>query len=119
MNFEDMRSTAGNDDENYDYDDFATVEWPGTKTDPETKTVVGELLQMDEDVGKYDSTVYLIEDEDGEKVLVWGNGSIDAAVSNAEDLSVGDTIGIRQTGDTYTNDYGTFPQFDVRYQNAE
>lgn len=118
MNFDEMESATA-DESGYDYDDFDTVEWPGTNEDPETKTVVGELLQMDEDVGKYGSTVYLLETEDGENVLIWGNGSIDAAVQNADNLEVGDTLGIRQTGETYTNDYGTFPQFDVRYQKAE
>ena len=115
MNFDEMQSTRGGNDNEYDFDDFEAVEWPD---EGEAKTVVGELLAIRENVGKYDSSVYLLEDEDGENVMVWGNGAIDNAVDNADNLEVGDSIGIRQTGETYDNKYGTFKAFEVRYQKA-
>ena len=114
MNFDNMQKTGGNDNE-YDFDDFDTVEWPD---EGESKTVVGELLAIVEDVGKYDTDVILLSDEDGDDVMVWSNGAIGAALDRAEDLEVGDNVGIRQTGDTYENKYGTFKSFDVRYQKA-
>lgn len=112
-NFADMTAANGNDYE-YDFEDFETFEFPDE--DGETATVVGELLARRTEVGRYDSTVYLLE-SDGEKVMVWGNGSIDAAFENS-DAEVGDMLGIRKTGETYTNEYGTFPSYEVRFSKA-
>lgn len=116
MNFDDMETTADETSGNYDYDDFETFSFPDDEN--ETATVVGELLSVDEEIGKYDSTVYLMETPDGEKVMVWGNGSINAAF-DPELIEIGDTVGIRQTGETYENDYGTFAQYEVRFQKAD
>jgi hypothetical protein len=114
INFDEMNPT--NDVSQYDYDDFEEVEWPD---EGEEKTVIGEILQIDHEVGKYDSSVYLLETTDGDQVLIWGNGSIDKAVGRIETLGIGDTLAIRHTGETYENKYGTFHSFDVRYQNAD
>ena len=54
MNFDEMQKANGASDYEYDFDDFDTVQWP---EDGEAKTVIGELLAILEDVGKYDSTV--------------------------------------------------------------
>lgn len=119
MNFEEMETTAPESQYDYDLNDFATVEWPDDVN--EAKTVIGELLHVAEGVGQYDSTAYLLEDEDGDRVMVWGNASINAAFGRAEDggLEVGDTVGIRQTGETYENKHGEFASFEVRYAKAD
>lgn len=117
MEFDNMDSAAGGESEyEYQLTDFETFDFPD---DPdETATVVGELLDIAENVGKYDSTAYLLSDENGEKVMVWGNGSINAGFDNAP-IETGDTVGIRQTGETYENDYGEFSQYEVRFQKAD
>jgi len=116
MNFDEMESTAGVESEDdYNLDNFESYDFPEDET--ETATVVGELLKVIEEIGQYDSTAYLLEDEEGEKVMVWGNSSINAGFENG-DIEAGDTVGIRQTGETYENEYGTFAQYEVRFQKA-
>lgn len=115
MNFDEMESTAaenGNDD--YDLQDFDAFDFPDAG---ESATVVGELLKVIEEIGKYDSTAYLLNDEEGENVMVWGNASINAGFENG-DIEVGDSVGIRQTTETYENEYGEFAQYEVRFQKA-
>lgn len=116
MNFDNMDSAADDSDYEYSLSDFETFDFPDEET--ETATVVGELLDIAENVGKYDSTAYLLSDENGEKVMVWGNGSINAGFDNAP-IETGDTVGIRQTGETYSNEYGEFAQYEVRFQKAD
>lgn len=113
-----METADAGSDYDYDLNDFAAVEWPDAEDD--VHTVVGELVHVAEDIGQYDSTAYLLEGEDGEKIMVWGNGSIDAAMNRAFDgeAEVGDTFGIRQTGETYENKYGEFASFEVRFSKA-
>ena len=117
MEFDQMESPAGSESD-YDLDDFEAVEWPDENE--ATKTVVGELLTVIEEIGKYDSTAYLLENEEGEQIMVWGNGSINTGFSQAEEagLEEGDHVGIRKTGETYENEYGEYPQFEVRFQSA-
>lgn len=112
-----MENPAGTEYE-YDLDNFEAVEWP--EADSATKTVVGELLEIVEEIGQYDSTAYLLENEEGSKVMVWGNGPIDNGIEQAREagLEVGDTVGIRKTGETYENKYGEFQSFEVRFQSA-
>lgn len=110
----DAMTVAGGNDYEYDFDDFETFDFPDE--DDATATVVGELLARQTEVGQYDSTVYLLE-SDGEKIMVWGNGSIDAAFENS-DAETGDMFGIRKTGETYENKYGTFPDYEVRFSKA-
>jgi hypothetical protein len=112
--FADMRQTGGqNDEDDYDLQNFESFDFEDAGD-----TVVGELLKRIEEVGKYESTVYLLE-SDGEKVMVWGNGSIDAAYDAADDeIEVGDMVGFQKTDRTYENEYGEFAQYDVRYQKA-
>ena len=112
--FEDFERTTSNE---YDYDDFETVEWPDD--DSEEMTVMGEILSIDHNVGKYDSTVYLLHSPDDGKLLVWGNGAINTAVEKIENLGYGDWLAIRHTGETYENKYGEFPSFDVRFKRSD
>lgn len=113
-----MESASGGNDFDHNLDDFEAVEWPDDND--ATKTVVGELLTTVEDIGQYDSTAYLLENEEGDKVMVWGNGSINNGFSQALEagLEEGDNVGIRKTGETYTNKYGEYPSFEVRFQSA-
>ena len=116
MNFEEMESTADVEaGDDYDLDNFEEYSFPEDSSD--TATVVGELLKVIEEMGQYDSTAYLLESEDSGKLLVWGNASINAGFENG-DIEAGDTVGIRQTGETYENEYGEFPQYEVRFQKA-
>lgn len=112
--FADMTGTGGNDSENdYDLQNFDAYDF-GDAGD----TVVGELLKRIEEVGQYETTVYLLE-SDGEKVMVWSNASIEAGYDAAEDdIEAGDMLGIQKTDRTYENEYGEFAQYDVRYQKA-
>lgn len=112
IGFDDLESANDfeNDDDSYDFENWSTVNF-----DDESE-IVGRLEAALEDIGKYDSMAYLIND-DGRKRLVWGNGSIDAAFEDC-DAEEGDMFGVRKTGETYTNDYGTFDQYEVRYLKA-
>lgn len=115
MDFGDMTRTGGDEsDDSYDLqNDFQTVEMEDAGD-----TVVGELIDVLEDIGQYDSRAYLLE-SDGEKVMVWGNASINAAYDSAEDdIDAGDMLGIQRTDRTYENEYGEFAQYEVRYQKA-
>lgn len=118
MEFDELENTASGTEYEYDLDDFRAVEWPETG---EVKTVVGELLTTVEDIGKYNSRAYLLEAEDGEQVMIWGNSSINTQIDTAREngLSEGDTVGVRQTGETYTNKHGEFDQFSVRFQSED
>lgn len=112
--FGDM-TPAGADESDDDYDlqnDFQTVE-----LEDAGDTVVGELIDVLEDIGKYDSMAYLME-SDGEKVMVWGNASINAGFDAADDIEAGDMVGIQKTDRTYENEYGEFAQYEVRFQKA-
>lgn len=117
MEFDELDETAAGTEYEYDLDDFEAVEWPDKG---EVKTVVGELLTTVENIGQYDSRAYLLENEEGKQIMVWGNSSINNQIDLARDngLEAGDHIGIRQTGETYNNKYGTFKQFNVRFQSA-
>ena len=118
MEFDDLENTASGNDYEYDLDDFEAVEWP---EQGEVRTVVGELLTTVEGIGQYDSTAYLLNTEADENVMVWGNSSIDAQMENAKEngLTEGDVVGIRQTGETYTNEYGEFKQYAIRFQSQD
>ena len=58
-------------------------------------TIVGKYISLEEEVGKYASNVYTIEDGDGKQWSVWGNVVLDDGISEAE---FGDTVGIRYLG---------------------
>lgn len=109
--FAEMESTAPETDgEDYDLDN-----WETRDLDADGETVVGELVAVLEDVGKYDARVYLLETDDG-KEMVFGNGSIDAAFDRIEaDTDEIESLGIRNTGETYENQYGEFTEYGVRY----
>ena len=91
---------------NYDDDD---AEWldlePG-------QHVVGELRDVKENCGKNNSRVYKLARGIGDLVLLWGNNSLDRRFDD-EDFSKGDVIAIRCTTETYTNDHGEFPIWQV------
>lgn len=109
--FDDLETTAGGESD-YDLD-----EWERADLDESGATVVGDLEAVLEDVGQYDATVYLIETEDNGSIMVFGNASINAGFENAEaDAEDMTMVGIRNTGETYENKHGEFPQFEVRYQ---
>lgn len=109
--FDDMATTAPDTEQDYDLD-----AWDTRDLDGDGETVVGELESVLSDVGKYDARVYLIKTDDG-KEMVFGNASIDAAFDNIEaDADDVDGIGIRNTGETYENEYGEFAQYEVRYE---
>lgn len=124
MKFDNLDKSAGSNEQEYDLDNFSehTFTDTGTENDPDpaTETVVGQLLTVLEEVGKYDSRLYLLETEADGKVMVWGNGGIDSQIDTAREekgLTEGDTLGIRQTGETYTNQYGEFAEYRVRFQS--
>lgn len=113
MNFDDLETTY-DDSNDYDFDNWETLE-----LDDAGAAVVGRLEAVIENIGQYDSTAYLIEvssedNEDVRRVMVWGNASINAGFENAE-ASEGDMLGIRNTGETYENEYGEYPEYEVRY----
>lgn len=112
MNFDELDGGFdGNNDDDYDFDNWDTVNLDSGEA------VVGELETVIEDVGQYDSTVYLIV-EDDEQIMLFGNASIDAGYENG-DAEPGDMLGIRHTGETYTNDYGEFDQYEVKFKKAD
>lgn len=78
--------------------------------------IVGRIVGRRDDVGKYGKTV--LEVEDDEQVwTVWLSAAMKFQVDDME-LTTGDIVGFRNTGDTYTNDHGTFPKHEVRGKKA-
>lgn len=113
MNFDDLETTY-DDSDDYDFDNWETLE-----LDDAGAAVVGRLEAVIENIGQYDSTAYLIEvssddNSDVRRVMVWGNASINAGFESAE-AGEGDMLGIRNTGETYENEYGEYPEYEVRY----
>lgn len=91
------------DDEDVDWFDF---EDPGD-------TVVGELREVKHDCGPNNSRVYKISRGIGDTTLFWGAGSLNQQFDQSE-LERGDVIGVRLTDETYENEHGEFPVYDVR-----
>ena len=58
-------------------------------------TIVGTYISLEEEVGKYASDVYTIEDNDGKRWSVWSNVVMSDMMAEAE---FGDTVGIRFLG---------------------
>lgn len=111
MNFGDLDGGFDESDDDYDFDNWETTDLDGGEA------VVGELEAVIENVGQYDSTVYLITEGD-DQIMLFGNASINAGFENS-DAEAGDMLGIRNTGEQYTNDYGSFDQYEVRFKKAE
>ena len=110
MDFDDLDGGRESDND-YDFDNWETVSLDGGEA------VVGELEAVIENVGQYDSTVYLITEGD-DRIMMFGNASINAGVDNAG-VEEGDMLGIRNTGETYSNKYGEFDQYEVRFKKAD
>ena len=117
MNFSDLDSTAPeSEDDDYDLDDFENVE-----LDEAGDILIGELLDVLENVGQYDARIYLFETDDGKKMM-FGNASADAgydqiADDGETDADEIDVLGIQKTDRTYENDFGEFAQYEVRYSS--
>lgn len=106
------------------YDDItAALDNKGTGTYAETfsfdetgDTVVGEFMGSEEDVGKYGSTVYTIEDVDGKQWSVWGNSIMTDKMDEAE---VGDMVGIRYLGLYKSKTGNSYRNYAVIVQNQD
>lgn len=106
--FDEMEPAVQNDDE--DADDVEPVAFSDYLDDGEA--VVGVIERIQEDVGKYDSTLYTLRADDAGTLKFWGNGSVDAQVNEA-DVAAGDRMGVKRDG-TYENKYGEFDNYEVR-----
>lgn len=81
-------------------------------------SIVGTLADVVEEAGEYRQRLYKIRDGSGPVKLVWGKASINRQV-DAGGIEVGDTIGIRNTGKTYTNRRGDVGvEYEVRVGKA-
>lgn len=96
-------------DYEYDFDDYDTVDIkePGDE-------IAGKLEATVEDVGKYDSTVFLFEH--GE--MCWANATM-VGRFDASDAEVGDYVAFKQTDETYENDFGEFNVTEFAYRPAD
>lgn len=80
--------------------------------------LIGAIINIEENVGEYDSRMYTVAHQDYEKNLsFWGTGSINSQVDNV-DLGAGDEIAILHTGETGESRNGEFDIYDVRYSQA-
>ena len=92
-------------------DDDEELEWIDLD---EGDSLVGEIREIKENCGQYDSRVYKIARGLGDVVLMWGKASIDRQVDSA-DLGPGVVVGIRNTGDTYQTETGNEgTEYEVR-----
>lgn len=67
--------------------------------------VVGELREVKENCGEFDSRVYTISRGPGDEVLMWGKASIDRGIDNLE-AEPGDVVFIQNTGEQFETDDG-------------
>ena len=106
------------------YDDITkALDNKGTGTYAETfsfdetgDTIVGEFIGSEEDVGKYGSTVYTVEDADGKQWSVWGNKVMSDGMDGAD---VGDMVGIRYLGMFKNKSGNNYRNYAVIVQNQE
>lgn len=109
--FDDLERSGPESGNDYNFDNWTTIDLD------DGEAVVGELEAVIEGVGQYDSTVYLIEGDDGKEML-FGNASIDAGFENS-DAEAGDMLGVQNlAGETYENAHGEFDQYEVRFKKA-
>lgn len=103
------------------FDDLKPVDVPETDDDDlewldldDGESVVGEIREIKENCGEFNSRVYKISRGLGDVVLMWGKASIDRQI-DAADLGAGDVVGIRNTGKSYSTDNGNEGiEFEVR-----
>lgn len=101
---------SANDNSGSDYPETFDLDEKGDE-------IVGRIVDVRENVGKYDKTVFEIDDGD-DVWTVWLNASMKYQVEEMG-LGAGDIVGFRNTGETYENDYGTFPAHEVRGKKSE
>jgi len=83
----------------------------------EGESVVGEIREIKENCGDYDSRVYKIARGLGDVCLLWGKASIDRQIDSG-DLGPGSVVGIKNTGETYTTESGNEgTRYEVRSTN--
>jgi hypothetical protein len=94
------------------------VEW--LDLDEKGDEVVGEILEISEDVGDWDSRIYKLESPDHDvPVVFWGKRSIDGKVDRAaagDGLESGDVLFVRNTGETYETKNGRGTEYQVKYE---
>lgn len=79
-------------------------------------TLVGKYLNQKNNIGKNNSTIYIFEKEDGEKIGVWSSAVIDIRIKEAK---VGDTIKFVYLGKQTNPKTGrVFKNFDVFIDDA-
>lgn len=94
--------------------DDEEVEW--LDLDESGDLVAGELIQVRDNAGEFDSRLYKIESPDYDlPVCVWGNRSINGKVDR-NGVSEGDTVLFRNTGESYKTKNGKGVEFEVRYK---
>lgn len=96
-------------DYEHDFDDYETVD-----LDEPGDEVAGKLETRVENVGKYDSSVYLFEH--GE--MAWGNATMDGRFDSS-DAEAGDFVAFKKTDETYENDYGEFNVVEFAFRPAD
>lgn len=78
----------------------------------ENKFMVGVFIEVEEDVGDYDSNMYTLELRSGERVRFWGNSILDKRLSTC---TFGEEIAIKFDGikesDKTGRDYKHFKVF--------
>lgn len=97
--FDSADSNGGEDDaEWFDFD--AEGDW-----------VIGEVTNIAEDCGQYDSRVYTLATDDG-PVCFWGKAAIDSSVDKLG-VEEGWSLYVERAG-TYENQYGEQINYDVK-----
>ena len=96
--------------------DDESVEWLDLESAGDS--VVGEVLEISDNVGDWDSRVYKLDSPDyDDPVVFWGKKSIDGKVDRA-DLEPGDVLYVENSGEEYETKNGTGVEFVVKYQKA-
>jgi hypothetical protein len=102
-------STSSNSDD----DDAEWIDLTNEKNDAFTESVEGEVREVKDNCGKYDSRIYKISRGPGDTVIFWGNASLDTQFDEAG-LGPGDVIRFVNTGETYETKSGhSGVRFDV------
>lgn len=113
MSFDDLNGAETDDSDESEYPETHGLD----EYLDDGESVVGVLQEHKTDVGKYDSSVYVLKLDEDTTVGFWGNGSVDAQFDELG-VQVGDVMGIARDG-TYENKYGEFTNYEVRFKSFD